>query len=184
MPKTMSFWRATIDPQSVTSRKTIALLFFLGLLSLAIGFAISGGNQLRYVDPDYDYVGTAHWPEQMLLGVVSQPLHESQQYTANSPLKLFLPFLTSLFFIIRSMKLSPALHLGYYIGIDCFVFLTLLSVWAASFLFSEFTWDPYPQCWSQYSDTEILCLVSWGAARGLFLTGYAFIMLLTLVSLL
>ena len=181
--KTMFFWRATIDPQSLTSRKTVVLLLFLlGLLSLAIGFAISDDNQLRYPDPDYYDFGTAHWPEQMLLGVVSQPLHRSQHYKANSPLKLFLPFLTSFFFIIRSINSSHALHLGCYFGIECFVFLTLLLVWAASFFFSEFTWDPYPHCWSQYSDTEILCLLGWGAARGIFLTGYAFIMLLTLVS--
>lgn len=161
-----------IDPQSVTSRITALVIFFLSLIFLIAGLAEYSTHRLSRIVPGDDMGGAGNWAELMLLGFVSTSPSRSWAQKANSQPKLFLSFLATLFFITKSTVSSKTLHLGYYVGIDLFVSVTLVAVWITDLVLSRFVIVAQHSC-GVYSQHDFFCQPGWGLVRGLFVTGYA-----------
>jgi hypothetical protein len=166
-----------VDPQSITSRITALVIFFLSLIFFIAGLAEYSTNHLSRIHPGDDMGGDGNWAELMLLGFVSTSSSRSSAQKANRQQKFFLSFLTTLFFITRSTVSSKPLHLGYYVGIDLFVSLALVAVWMTGIFLSRFVIDPQRDC-REHSQHDFFCQPSWGVIRGLFVTGYALAILL------
>lgn len=60
-----------IDPQSVTSRITALVIFFLSLIFLIAGLAEYSTHHLSRIVPSDDMGGAGNWAELTLLGFVS-----------------------------------------------------------------------------------------------------------------
>ncbi len=60
-----------IDPQSITSRISSFVIFFLSLIFLVAGLAEYSTHHLSRIVPGDDMGGDGNWAELMLLGFVS-----------------------------------------------------------------------------------------------------------------
>lgn len=67
----MSLSPSIIDPQSLVSRITALVLFFLSLIFLIAGLGKYNTAHLSRIRPYDDMGGDANWTELMLLGFVS-----------------------------------------------------------------------------------------------------------------
>jgi len=72
-----------VDPQSITSRITALVIFFLSLIFFIAGLAEYSTNYLSRIHPGDDMGGDGNWAELMLLGFVSTPPPRSSAHKAN-----------------------------------------------------------------------------------------------------
>lgn len=59
-----------IDPQSLSSRLTSLIIFFLSLIFLIAGHGVYNSKHLGDISPGDDMGGDGNWVELMLLGFV------------------------------------------------------------------------------------------------------------------